>query len=321
MKITKRLLKKLIKESIYGSGIYTPGPFNPAVKVFTGMNPDGTGITTSGRLPAEKQRKIDKLYKDNPEMADAIVPLVQNPDLVIPFEGDPYEENVFKGDSYDDEVRNYVKNNNGILINTVVSAINKYIPNLQSFLDKKVGINITTQSKIDLEPYFITIDSKKYSGEDLYLLLAEAIFGEESRAYRAMKVLHKRQDLYQWVSIGYTQTDLGIGKNENNAIFNSARWSIVAYFVLQAVYKGCQLNISAKRIEANYENVGSSVEEIEASQVVSFYSSNELGPAIIRLATIFKNITIDNERISRNVEIRGKPGTHHKTKLRKERNY
>lgn len=314
-------MTRLVKESIYGSGKYKPGPFNPAVKVFTGTNPDGTGITTSGRLPADYQRKIDSLYKDNPAMADIIVPSKQNPDLVIPFEGAPYEENVFKGDSYDSELKNYVRNNNGSLMRTVVSAINKYIPNLQSFLDKKIGLNITAQSKIEIESYNITIDSKEYSGEDIYLLLVECIFGLNSKAYAIMKGRHKYQDLYWWINSGYTSPDIGLGRNENKAIFDSGRWAITAYLVYQAVQKGCQLNISSKRIEAKYDSVISTESKPGSKQFVSFYSPNKLGPATIRLATIFKNITIDNERLSSGVEIVGSPGEHHKTKLRKERNY
>ena len=65
MKITRRQLRKIIKESIYGGGKTKPGPINPMTKISTG------GGTSVNRIPDEFRANLD-ILASNPDTEDSL---------------------------------------------------------------------------------------------------------------------------------------------------------------------------------------------------------------------------------------------------------
>ena len=98
MKITRSQLRKLIKESIYGSKYYKTPPSDPLLT-----------------LPPEDREKLEKLTGHEDEEMQrtgyTLATTLQQDDLVFPNEGEPYEEPAYKGDDYLDDLNKYEFNN------------------------------------------------------------------------------------------------------------------------------------------------------------------------------------------------------------------
>ena len=94
MKITRRQLRRLINESIYGSGYYPKRLRNPMLT-----------------LPLEDREKLEKLTGHEDEEMQrtgyTLATTLQQDDLVFPNEGEPYEEPAYKGDDYLDDLNKY----------------------------------------------------------------------------------------------------------------------------------------------------------------------------------------------------------------------
>ena len=310
MKITRRQLRKIIQESIYGRGKYKPGPINPMTRISTG---DGTSIN---RIPDVYRGKLDTLASD-PEtsaMADVMAPTLQTPDLVIPFEGDAYEEKAFKGDSFKDELVSHTRNNPTLLISPIKKEINKYIPNLQQLLDKKVGSKISSSSQLSYDwsiPHdgvVVKVDSNIITLDDMALLVVEALFGSGSEQHQKAKNLMP-YDLYEQVSaygnVGVSEIggDEFISSDDNKLLFDATMYSFSAYLAFKAIETGASANFGAEWIGATYCNIGNRQNPIIEPQEIKFYSSNQLGPKIFNAAKVFDNITIQGEKISPNARM------------------
>ena len=303
MKITRNQLSRIIYESIYGAGKYKPGPIDPMTKISTG------GVTSASRIPDSYRVKLDNLASDpnTSAMADVMAPTLQTPDLVIPFEGDAYEEKAFKGDSYDDELTKYHKANPTVFASSIKKEINKYIPNLQQLLDKKLGSKISSSSHLSHDWSFshdgvvVKIDSMIITLDDMALIAAEAVFGTNSVKYQKSKSLVP-YDLYYSIATSELSAT-GFTKAENSSISNAILSSFAAYIAYTAITKGCQANFGAAYIGANYCNIG--YRDSNEAQEISFYksSANQLGPAIFEAAKVFDNITINGERILKNARV------------------
>ena len=311
MKITRRQLRKIINESIYGAGKYKPGPIDPMTKISTG---DGT---SASRIPDAYRGKLDNLASDpnTSAMADVMAPTLQTPDLVIPFEGDAYEEKAFKGDSYDDELTKYHKANPAAFASSIKKEINKYIPNLQKLLDKKLGSKISSSSQLSYDWSFphdgvvVKVDSNIIDLDNMALLAIEALFGSGSEKHQKAKSLMPYELYHQVVGGGGIFELVGdgfiefISKSENKLIFDATIHSFSAYLAYKAITVGSKANFGAEYIGASYCNIG--YREFNEAQKIEFNnsSSNQLGPAIFIAAKSFDNITINGEKILKNARV------------------
>jgi hypothetical protein len=307
MKITRRQLRKLIQESIYGRGKYKPGPVNPMTKIKTGAG------TSTNRIPHAYQGKLDALASDlnTAGMVDSMAPLTQTPDLIVPFEGNAYEEKAFKGDSYDDELKKYVISNPTLLILPIEKEINKHIPNLKRLLDKKIGPKITSSSQLSydwsrpIDGVAVKVDGKIIDLDNMSLLAVEALFGSGSEQHQKAKSLMP-YDLYSQVVDSGGVYEIGgdefISSGDNKLLFDSTLNSFSAYLAYKAITTGVKVNFGAEWIGAGYCNIGYQQNSSEP-QEITFHSSNQLGPAIFNAAKVFDNITIDGVKILSNAKV------------------
>jgi hypothetical protein len=301
MKITRSQLRRLIKESIYGSRKYKPAPIDPMTKISTG------GETYVSRIPDAYRRQLDSLASDpsTSSMADVMAPTLQTPDLVIPFEGDSYEEEAFKGDSYDDELKKYHKSNPTAFAASIKKEINKHIPNLEKVLDREIGSKISSSSQLSYDWSFphdgvvVKVDSNIITLEDMALIAAEALFGTSSAKYQKSKSLMP-YELYYSIATEYL-INTGFTKAENDSIFNATNSSFAAYIAYKAITEECQANFGAEYIGASYSNIG--YRDHDEAQELGFSNSDQLGPAIFNAAKSFDNITINGEKILRNARV------------------
>ena len=92
MKITRRQLRQLINESIYGSGYYPKRIRNPLLT-----------------LPPEDRAKIEQLTGHDDEAMQrtgyTLATTLQQDELVFPEDGEPYEELPYEGDDYLDDLK------------------------------------------------------------------------------------------------------------------------------------------------------------------------------------------------------------------------
>lgn len=302
MKITRRQLRKIILESIYGRGKYKPGPVDPMAKISTG------GGSSVNRIPAVHRDKLETLASDPNTAADAdlLAPQVQTPDLVIPFEGEPYEEKVFKGDSYEDELIKFHEGNPSAVIFPIKKMINKHIPNLEKVLHREIGSKISSSSRlfydwsIPHDGVVVEVDSNIITLDDMSLLAAEALFGRNSQKYQKLKSFMP-YDLHYLIAsnqISFT----GLTSDENKLIFDSTMYSFSAYLAFKAIKTGAKANFGSEYIGSTYCNIGYRQSPSEP-QEIEFSSFNSLGPAIFRAAKVFDNITIEGEKILPNARM------------------
>ena len=308
MKITRRQLRKIIQESIYGRGGYKSGPIDPMTRISTG---DGT---FTSRIPANYQDKLDALASkpNTSAMAGVMAPQVQTPDLVIPFEGESYEEKAFKGDSYSDELKKHAVRNPALLILPIKNEINRYIPNLESLLDEKIGSKISSSSQLSYDWYtgiqdmvVANIDGKIIDLDNMSLLAIEALFGSDSEQLQKAKSFMP-YELYEEIAGGGGISELVgnefiqfINKSENSLLFKATQTSFSAYIAYKAITTGAKANFGAEWIGAIYCDLDSG-----EPQEIKFYSTNKLGPAIFNAARFFDNITIEGEKILSNARIK-----------------
>jgi len=301
MKITRKQLRKIIQESIYGRGKYKPGPVDPMTKISTG------GGTSTNRIPDAYRGKLDTLASDpnTSAMADSMAPLLQTPDLVIPFEGDAYEEKAFKGDSYEDELLKHSKRNPALLILPIKKEINKHIPNLEKVLDREIGSKISSSSRLSYDwsiPHdgvVVKVDSNIITLDDMALLAAEALFGINSPKCQKLKSFPPHDLYYLIASNDFNFTELT--NSENKSIFDATQHSFSAYLAYKAITNGCSINFGSEWIGSSYCNIG--YRDHDVPQEIEFYSFNKLGPAIFNAAKVFDNITIEGEKILSNAKL------------------
>lgn len=301
MKISRRQLRKIIQESIYGRGKYKPGPIDPMTRISTGDE------TSANRIPPEIRDKLDSLAGDpnTSAMVDVMAPQKQTSDLVIPFEGDSYEEKAFKGVSFDDELKKHAMRYPGLLILPIKKEINKYIPNLEKVLDREIGSKISSSSQLSYDwsiPHdgvVVKVDSNIIDLDNMALLAAEALFGTSSTEYQKLKSFMPH-DLYYLIAsneLSFT----GLANAENKLIFDSTMYSFSAYLAFKAIETGAKANFGDEWIGSSYSNIG--YRGPGEPQEIEFNSFNQLGPAIFNAAKVFDNITIKGEKILSNAKL------------------
>jgi hypothetical protein len=92
MKITRRQLRKLISETIYGRKGYKMPPVDPMTRV------------PSGPMKDRLQGMIGSDDKEYRKQGYELARMLQEPDLVFPIDkSDPYEELAYQGDDYLDD--------------------------------------------------------------------------------------------------------------------------------------------------------------------------------------------------------------------------
>jgi len=94
MKITRRQLRKLISETIYGRKGYKVPPTDPMTRV------------PSGPMKDNLQGIIDSDDETNQRQGYDFAIQIQEPDIVFPIDqSEPYEELAYQGDDYLDDLR------------------------------------------------------------------------------------------------------------------------------------------------------------------------------------------------------------------------
>jgi len=94
MKITRKQLRELINESIYGSKYYKTPPSDPLLT-----------------LPPEDRERLEKLTGHEDEAMQrtgyTLATTLQQDELVFPQDGDPYEEPTYQGGDYLDDLNKH----------------------------------------------------------------------------------------------------------------------------------------------------------------------------------------------------------------------
>lgn len=147
MKITKKRIRQLIKETIYGSRHYKAPPVDPSLYV-TPQVKNKLSSTISSESEAERRQGY--------QLASAL----QQDETVFPNDGGaPYSETPYKGLDYVDDINDY--NNRNIL--NIIGVIGNYLTSkdidiLRSIMGK--DLNYFIAGKKGLPTFFLARDKR-----------------------------------------------------------------------------------------------------------------------------------------------------------------
>jgi len=275
MKITKRQLKKIISEAMYDPMHGIKSLEEPVYNKIMGVldNPD-----------AQKEDLVN-FHMLGDTMSDYKDP---RPGMT------------------DDSLAGVKRQMSEFVIADIEAEINKYIPNLKSFLDNTIGSAINSSSKTGWEwnnrtdGIALKINSQIIDLDHVSLLAVEALFGTDSEQHQKAKTLMPYDLFHQVVGGGGVSEIDGeqfISSSNNSLLYYATHWSFAAYLAYKAITTGARANFDGEFIGAQYSNLSRNQQEI------TFNGSNVLGPAIVNAAKYFDNITIYNAKISKNIKI------------------